>query len=122
MSSSLRRELQPLGIKVMIVEPGPFRTGFQDALTDSTTKIADYKDTAWKSRKENLAITHDEAGDPDRAARVIATVIERDDYPARLVLGKMAVTYIKDVLTKRLQEIDLWQRFSEAADFPKEAE
>ncbi|MGM9518084.1 MAG: oxidoreductase [Acidaminococcus sp.] len=118
MSSSLRRELAPLGIKVMVVEPGPFRTGFQDALTDSTTQIGDYAATAWKTRKANLHITHDEQGDPDRAAEIIVDTIAGDDYPEHLVLGASAVDYIKTTFQERLQEIDQWADVSRKADFP----
>jgi len=119
MSSSLRRELQPLGIKVMVVEPGPFRTGFQDAVTDSAMKIEDYAPTAWKFRKANLNITHDEKGDPDRAAKIIVDTIARKDYPEHLVLGASAVDYIKTTFQERLQEIDQWADLSRQADFPE---
>lgn len=118
LSVCLRREAAPLGIKVMIVEPGPFRTGFQQALTDGAVKIADYAETAWKTRRENLVLTHDEAGDPKRAGKIIVDTIERPDYPERLVLGKMAVEFIRDRLRERLDEIAAWQEVSAAADYP----
>ena len=47
-------ELAPLGISVTIVEPGAFRTDFAGrSLTQSTTPIDDYADTAGRRRKEH---------------------------------------------------------------------
>jgi short-subunit dehydrogenase len=54
MTSALRKEIQPLGLTAMVVEPGAFRTDFAGrSLTQSAEAIADYAETAVKRRKEN---------------------------------------------------------------------
>lgn len=54
MSDGLRKEVSPLGIRVIVVESGAFRTNFfSRSLKGTKMKIADYKDTAWKRYPEN---------------------------------------------------------------------
>lgn len=73
MTEGLRLETTPLGIKVMIVEPGAFRTDFAGrSLTQSKTAIADYAGTAGKRRIENDKTHGTQQGDPNKGARLIA--------------------------------------------------
>jgi NAD(P)-dependent dehydrogenase (short-subunit alcohol dehydrogenase family) len=54
MTMALRTELEPLGIVATVVAPGSFRTDFSGrSLTQSSTVIDDYAETAGKRRKEN---------------------------------------------------------------------
>ena len=56
LSDGLRKEVEPLGIRVMVVEPGGFRTNFfGSSLKGAQMRIEDYKDTAWKQYPENAA-------------------------------------------------------------------
>ena len=77
MTLSLRKEVAPLGITAMVVEPGGFRTDFAGrSLTQSAEAIADYADTAGKRRKENDTAHGTQPGDPDRAAEAMIAVVE----------------------------------------------
>ena len=70
LSGSLHGELAPLGISVTVVEPGAFRTDFAGrSLTQSSTTIADYADTAGKRRKELDTVHGTQDGDPAKAGR-----------------------------------------------------
>jgi NAD(P)-dependent dehydrogenase (short-subunit alcohol dehydrogenase family) len=72
MTSALRKELHPLGITAMAVEPGAFRTDFAGrSLPQSAEAIADYAETAGKRRKENDTAHGTQAGDPARAAAAL---------------------------------------------------
>ncbi|MDQ1583332.1 MAG: hypothetical protein QOF36_1386, partial [Microbacteriaceae bacterium] len=68
-TGSLRKELQPLGITAISVEPGGFRTDFAGrSLTQSAEAIDDYAGTAGKRRKEHDTAHGTQPGDPVKAA------------------------------------------------------
>ncbi len=91
MSESLRAELAPLGIKVTLVQPGPFRTDFITRSLDKAGKhISDYDATSGKFAKLLAAMNGKQPGDPSRAAKAILAVVDSDTTPMRLVLGKYA--------------------------------
>ena len=111
-------ETAPLGIKVMIVEPGAFRTDFAGrSLTQSKTAIADYAGTAGTRRIENDKTHGAQPGDPDKGARLIIEAIEAEDAPLRLLLGSDAVRAADTVLESHKSEYDKWREFSRRSDF-----
>ena len=117
-SDALYQEVSPLGIKVMVVEPGAFRTRFfDDSLKGTQVKIDDYAATAGKTRKENIVNHHDQPGDPVKGGKVIVETIEKEDYPRTLLLGSSAVSIVRKGLENRLAEIDQWENVSRQSDF-----
>lgn len=118
MSNGLAAEVNPLGIKVLIVEPGAFRTHFYDtSLKGSDNKIAAYKDTAWTRSVANSVNAHNQIGDPEKAGAVIMKALESDETPLRLLLGSDAVKVAKAAYQARLQEIDKWEDISVQTDY-----
>lgn len=118
-SDALRREMEPLGIRVLIVEPGAFRTDFAGrSLQGGQTKIADYEQTAGPRRKENDQTHGTQPGDPERAARLLIDVLKRDTLPVRLLLGSDAVEIVGKEVERQLQEIRDWSDVSASTDFP----
>lgn len=118
MTEGLRLETAPLGIKVMIVEPGAFRTDFAGrSLTQSKTAIADYAETAGTRRIENDKTHGTQPGDPDKGAGLIIEAIEAEDTPLRLLLGSDAVRVADTVLESHKNEYDKWREFSCRSDF-----
>ncbi len=107
-----------MGIKVMIVGPGAFRTDFAGrSLTQSKTAIADYAGTAGTRRIENDKTHGTQPGDPDKGARLIIEAIEAEDAPLRLLLGSDAVRAADTVLESHKSEYDKWREFSRRSDF-----
>jgi flavodoxin len=91
MSYALGKEVAPLGIRVIIIEPGAFRTDFSGrSLTGTQTEISDYKETAGKRRKENDHTHGTEPGNPQKAAQAIIKVEESKEVPFRLLLGAVS--------------------------------
>jgi NAD(P)-dependent dehydrogenase (short-subunit alcohol dehydrogenase family) len=118
MSDALNREVAQLGIRVVVLEPGAFRTDFSGrSLAQSATVIDDYADTAGKRRKENDTSHGTQPGDPERAARVIIATVSADDAPFRLLLGSDAISIVRDELQGRIDEIDAWADISRTTDF-----
>ena len=118
MTDGLMKEVAPLGIKVMTVEPGAFRTKFYDTSLKGTQKqIEDYADTAWKTRKENIVDNQDQPGDPDKAGEVIYETIQKENIPKRLLLGSDAVRIVSAEMKERLQEIEDWSAVSAQTDY-----
>jgi NAD(P)-dependent dehydrogenase (short-subunit alcohol dehydrogenase family) len=118
LSASLRKEVGPLGITVMVVEPGGFRTDFAGrSLQQSGEAIADYAETAGKRRKENQSRHGTQPGDPARAAQAIITAVEAPGAPSLLVLGQDAVGSFRRVLDAQRAELDAWEPTSLSTDF-----
>ncbi|MET0990184.1 MAG: oxidoreductase [Glaciihabitans sp.] len=117
LTGSLRKELAPLGITAMVVEPGGFRTDFAGrSLTQSTTVIDDYADTAGKRRKENDATHGTQPGDPTKAAQAIIAAVEAADTPEMLVLGTDAVAVFRAALEAQLASLEDWRAVGESTD------
>ncbi len=121
MSGSLRGELAPLGISVTIIEPGGFRTDFAGrSLTQSTTRIDDYAETAGKRRKELDRVHGTQAGDPAKAALAIITAVEAEEPPFFLLLGTDALANYRRLADARAAEISAWESLSAGTDFSAE--
>ena len=121
MSESLSIEVAPLGIKVMIVEPGPFRTDWSGrSLLQSETRIADYDPTAGKRREQSKANSGKQIGDPVRGAQAIIDTITSENPPLRLVLGKPGLDLVEKKLQAVQKDLDTWRSTTLSADFPAE--
>jgi NAD(P)-dependent dehydrogenase (short-subunit alcohol dehydrogenase family) len=118
-SSSLRREVEPLGIGVIAVEPGGFRTDFAGrSLHQAAEPIADYAETAGKRRIEHDTVHGTQPGDPERAAQVLMTAVASSNPPSLLLLGSDALGAYRAVLDARRTESDAWEATSRSTDFP----
>lgn len=115
---SLRKEVAPLGITAMVVEPGGFRTDFAGrSLTQSAVPIADYADTAGKRRKEHDTGHGRQPGDPAKAATALIQAVESDNPPYMLLLGNDASDGFRAALDALHTEADTWETLSRSTDF-----
>ena len=118
LSGSLRKELQPLGIAVIAVEPGGFRTDFAGrSLTQSATAIDDYAQTAGQRRKEHDTSHGNQPGDPDKAAQAVISAVESAEPPSLLLLGTDALTAFSGVLEAQRAELDTWRQLTTSTDY-----
>ncbi len=120
LSESLSIETKPLGIKVLIVEPGPFRTDWSGrSIIQSKTVIADYDQTAGERRRQTEANSGKQVGDPVRGAEAIISAVASDNPPLRLVLGKPALGLAHKKLEAVKADLDAWESTTLSADFPE---
>ena len=118
-SESLAIEVKPLGIDVLIVEPGPFRTNWAGpSIQQSATRIDDYAGTAGERRKQTAARSGSQAGDPVRGAQAIIDAALSDAPPLRLLLGKAALELARKKLDSMRADFDRWESTTLGADFP----
>lgn len=117
-SESLAKEVRHLGIRVMLVEPGAFRTGFYGyRLEESGKKLSDYDIFANQYRKADTGNPSNQRGDPQKGgALIVRTVLEKTP-PFRLLLGSDAVQAACSTLEERLREIHEWEKISGTSDF-----
>ena len=120
LSDALRKEVGPLGIKVIIIEPGPFRTDFAGrSLKQSARTIDDYAATAGIRRKEHDKSNGRQPGDPVRAAEAMIKAVEAANPPVHLALGRVAYERIGAELDEQRKEVEAWREVSVNADFPQ---
>ncbi len=120
LSEALWQEVEPLGIKVMLVEPSGFRTDWAGRSANETQhQIADYADTADKSIRHLRTLSGNQNGDPVRAAEAIVQAVESSNPPRRLLLGNDAYDGAMAKLDELREQFTAWEDVSRGADFPE---
>jgi len=120
LSESLAIEGAPLGIKVTLVEPGPFRTDWAGrSIVESKTVIEDYADTAGLRRQQTHARSGNQVGDPVRAAEAIVTAVTAEKPPLHLLLGAPALEMAYAKLNTLRANFDAWKDVTLGADYPE---
>ncbi len=118
-SESVRAEVQPLGIKVTLVQPGPFRTDFIDrGLENATTPLDAYNASVRRFGRLLSSMNGKQPGDPARAAAAIVHMVRSGDAPLRFPLGKYAVKKLRDRAAALAREADKWEAVAAETDFP----
>ena len=118
LSEALATEVAPLGIRVTIVEPGPFRTNFlADSLVTTEKTLPDYAETAGKMRAGISERNGKQPGDPVLAARAIIRAVTSQNPPLHLVLGRFAYERASAKLEDLRREFEAWREVSLGADF-----
>ncbi len=114
-SEALAMEVAPLGIKVTIVEPGPFRTNFAgSSFKQANATIEDYISTAGTFRARMKQIDGKQEGDPVKAAQAIMDITKLDSPPLRLPLGKMAIISLSTKLESVQKDLNDYKEIAES--------
>jgi short-subunit dehydrogenase len=117
-SEALAAEVSPLGIKLTIVEPGPFRTNFASAsFRQATTVIEEYNTTAGAFRVKMKQVDGKQEGDPIKAAQAIIDITRIENPPLRLPLGKIAIASINAKLESVRKDLADYTDIAENAVF-----
>jgi NAD(P)-dependent dehydrogenase (short-subunit alcohol dehydrogenase family) len=110
LSETLQAEVEPFGIRVLIVEPGAFRTGlFRPDAAYVSDEMPEYANTVGPTRDYVRDGHLEQPGDPVKAAQAIVTALDADEPPLRLVLGEDAIGNIRQHLQGVSAELDEWE-------------
>lgn len=118
-SECLAKEVEPLGIRVTVVEPGGFRTDFAGASTQMTSGRPEYAATVGQVVKFQTDYNGKQPGDPARAATVLMQIAAMERPPFRLPLGSDAYGFAEQSEMMRLEELKSWRELTCSTDFPR---
>jgi NAD(P)-dependent dehydrogenase (short-subunit alcohol dehydrogenase family) len=118
-SETLRQEVEPFGIRVLMVEPSGFRTDWAGSSMDRAEPLDAYQQI--DAIAERRAFQQEEnngsqPGNPDLAARALLDTLDRDDPPFRLLLGNVAYDVAVDRYEARLKEFRAGEQVAGGAD------
>jgi NAD(P)-dependent dehydrogenase (short-subunit alcohol dehydrogenase family) len=118
-SETLRQEVEPFGIKVLMVEPSGFRTDWAGSSMDRAEPLDAYQGIeaiaqrrAGQQEENNGA----QPGNPELAAKALLATLDRDDPPFRLLLGNVAYEVAVDRYESRLKEFRAGEQVARGAD------
>jgi NAD(P)-dependent dehydrogenase (short-subunit alcohol dehydrogenase family) len=118
LSEAMAAEIAPLGIRMTIVEPGPFRTAFAgQSLREAAAVLPDYSQTAGEFRTRLKLIDGKQEGDPDKAAAAIVALTETEHPPLRMPLGKIALVSIQAKIDSLKNDLEHGRATAESVVF-----
>lgn len=119
LSEALWQEVEPLGIRVMVVEPSGFRTDWAGrSANESAVQIDDYMATAGKVRGRVRAVSGKQPGDPVRAAEAVVSAVASGQAPHHLLLGNDAYDGAMSKLDELRKDFMAGEAVARGADFP----
>jgi NAD(P)-dependent dehydrogenase (short-subunit alcohol dehydrogenase family) len=117
-SEALAQEVTPLGIKLTLVEPGPFRTQFAGAsFRQSAIELDEYQSTSGAFKARMRQVNGQQEGNPVKAAEAIFEIAQLENPPLRLPLGKIAVMSLRSKLESVQKDLDAFQQLAESTVF-----
>jgi NAD(P)-dependent dehydrogenase (short-subunit alcohol dehydrogenase family) len=118
-TEALAIEVKPLGIHVTAVEPGLFRTNFLDAgsFFASSNVIDAYKDTVGPMRSGAGQLDGKQPGDPKKLAHALLKLVNSENPPVHLPLGKDALALYRDKTARLEKELAEWKDTIVSTDF-----
>ncbi|KXO97462.1 Fatty acyl-CoA reductase (plasmid) [Tsukamurella tyrosinosolvens] len=120
-SEGLAAEVAEFGIRVLLIEPSRFRTGFNTAHSLEVAAPSDaYAGTVGVVQNGLASADGEQEGDPVRAARIIGDVVRSERVPLRLPLGSEAVDRLLRAYTAAIDGVREWGDIAGSADFPSE--
>jgi len=116
-SEALAQEMAPFGIKVLIVEPGAFRTGLAGGSMRDMPVMDAYRSPVGATRTFAHGMHQSQDGDPFKAAIAIERALDADQTPLRLQLGKDAIGSVRAHAQSMLNDMAQWEPISTATSF-----
>ncbi|GAB2620385.1 short-chain dehydrogenase/reductase [Paractinoplanes abujensis] len=119
LSETLRQEVEPFGVRVLLVEPGAFRTqayaGFQNEPVNETVDA--YVPMVESVKAAFVGQNGKQAGDPERGVRAVIDAMNAPVPPQRIVLGNSGYDVVAAMHENALTEMRAYEKLSRSADF-----
>lgn len=119
LTEALAQEVEPLGIKVTSIEPGPFRTDFIRRSIKQFSGISDYDDTRGLLTNVVELYHGNQPGDPEKAASVIVELANNPVPPLHLLMGKIALERVREKMLHLSEQINAWEKITISTDYEK---
>lgn len=116
-SEALSHEVAHLGIRVVIVEPGAFRTDWAGRSMDVVPPLPDYLPSVGVVQDRLEKVNGNQPGDPSRAAALLLELVDSDAPPLRIAFGEDSVDRIRAKLIAQLKDLDTWSEKSQGLGF-----
>jgi NAD(P)-dependent dehydrogenase (short-subunit alcohol dehydrogenase family) len=118
LSEVLADDVKSLGIKVTVVAPGAFRTGFltPDSLVMTSRPIGEYQ-AVRDSHSRYLNMDGNQAGDPEKAAAAMIRIVAEANPPLYLLLGKDAFERAFNKMALLGSEYTKWEDLTKSTGF-----
>ena len=117
-SSSLAKEIGPLGIFVTAVEPGMFRTDWAGrSMVRAERSISDYDTIFNPIREARKARSGQQPGEPAKAGKAIAEFLTAAEPPLHLLLGPDAFEYVYKEFEALRSEFTAWETVTRSTNF-----
>ncbi|MEJ3653414.1 SDR family NAD(P)-dependent oxidoreductase [Actinomycetes bacterium KLBMP 9759] len=115
-SEALAAEVAGFGIRVLIVEPGAFRTGLHGSGMRMSASIDAYDGVVGPVRAMQRDFDGAQPGDPAKAADAILGALAAERPPLRLALGSDAADAIAAALETSAAELRVWDHVARGTD------
>jgi NAD(P)-dependent dehydrogenase (short-subunit alcohol dehydrogenase family) len=116
LSEALAQEIKPLGLKLTIVEPGGFRTDWAGASMAFAKPMKAYAPVLGAIRGYMEQHSGHEPGDPRKAGHVLLQLVEMEQPPLRLPLGKDAIMFLSNSYQTNSDELQRWADITGSTD------
>ncbi|AKU24354.1 SDR family NAD(P)-dependent oxidoreductase [Massilia sp. NR 4-1] len=117
-SETMAKEIEGFGIRLTILQPGPYKTDFLGAGLQLAERKLDAYANLMNGLGEARAANHlKQPGDPLGVARAMIEVVEAEQPPLRLLTGKIATERAKAKIEQVSNEFARWEPLALAADF-----
>jgi hypothetical protein len=104
-------------VRVLIVEPGSFRTGLLGSSMHTATPIEAYATTVGVTPSYFASEDGRQLGDPAKTATAIIAALDADEPPVRLVLGADALEGIRAKYEELNAELTRWENLTRSTAF-----
>ncbi len=122
-SESLAKEVAQFGIKITLIEPGPFRTDFLDGSSArfGARAVEGYGEFAAQTSAAYLDRNHKQPGDPAKLARAVMVLSTTEHPPLRYLAGSDGLGRFDGKLASMRAELDQWRALTLSTDFAAQA-